>query len=804
MIVVTMPLLFLVKARAKAVARRAALCFAGPLGLALAARLWAADPRTEAIPPASAPAGLDPFAELITLATKYATPMPLLPGPYDGGVASLTARMLTNTHYLRRPVDAEMSERFLRRYFDLLDPLHLHFVEPDLKEFEKSRDKLAELTMHRGDTSPANEMHARLIQRMDQRVQLVTGLLRTNQFDFTGDDRYTPNRRDAPWPKDLDEARTLWRQHLRYEYLQEKLNKQKPDQILKTLSGRYKRLLKSWGELDNEDVLQIYLTALAQAYDPHSDYMGKAQLDSFAISMKLSLFGIGALLRAEDDYCKIESLVPGGPAERSKKIKPNDRIIGVQQKGGEPVDVVGWKLIKVVELIRGPKGTEVTLTIIPSDAADPSERRTITLVRDEIKLEDQEAKAKILDLPGPEGKVSRVGIIDLPSFYADMDLGGPKSPDLAGANAPGAPKSTTADVARLLKKLTSEKVGGIILDLRHNPGGSLEEAIRLTGLFIREGPIVQVKEANGDIQVHSDPDDELRYDGPLVVLTGRFSASASEILAAAIQDHGRAPVVGDSSTHGKGTVQAIYELNRFGRFPKGSTPGALKVTIRKFYRPNGESTQLRGVIPDIVLPSVANYLDVGESAQDYALPWDTIPAAPDLKKLGRVQAVADELRRRTEVRQASDKDFAYLRDDIELFRKLQVDKSVSLNETQRLKEKEETDARAKSRKTERKARPDPGAKVYEITLKNADQPGLPPPVAKTNEPPAIATAAATAAATKADETDPKTAKETDAEPEEKAPAVDVSLEEAKRILLDLIELSTHPAKPAPAPITARR
>lgn len=262
--------------------------------------------------------------------------------------------------------------------------------------------------------------------------------------------------------------------------------------------------------------------------------------------------------------------------------------------------------------------------------------------------------------------------------------------------------------------------------------------------------------------------------------------------------------MGDSSTHGKGTVQAIYELNRFGRFPKGSTPGALKVTIRKFYRPNGESTQLRGVIPDIVLPSVANYLDVGESAQDYALPWDTIPAAPDLKKLGRVQAVADELRRRTEVRQASDKDFAYLRDDIELFRKLQVDKSVSLNETQRLKEKEETDARAKSRKTERKARPDPGAKVYEITLKNADQPGLPPPVAKTNEPPAIATAAATAAATKADETDPKTAKETDAEPEEKAPAVDVSLEEAKRILLDLIELSTHPAKPAPAPITARR
>lgn len=729
-----------------------------------------------------APPAPNPVEELASIIAKYAAAKPLSPGPHDGMVAALAARLLTNSHYLRRELDAEMSERFFKRYFDLLDPVHIHFLQTDLKEFAPYRKSMADMVLRLGDTSPANEIFARFVQRIDQRVALVADLLRTNQFEFTGNDRYTPNRKEADWPGDLEEARSLWRQHLRYEYLQEKLNKQKPDQILKTLSSRYKRLLKSWGELDNEDVLQLHLTALAQAYDPHSDYMGKSQLENFAINMKLSLFGIGALLRMDDDYCKIESLTPGGPAARSKKLKPNDRIIAVQQKGGEPVDVVGWKLPKVVELIRGPKGTEVTLTIIPADAADPSERRTFTLVRDEIKLEDQEAKARIIDMPNGAGETTRLGVIDLPSFYATFEIGGPKNPDLVSAKDRSTPKSTTADVQQLIKKLVNENVRGMILDLRRNGGGSLEEAIKLTGLFIHEGPIVQVKDATGDIIVESDPDRGLAYDGPLVVLTSRFSASASEILAAALQDYGRALIVGDNSTHGKGTVQTIIELNRFSRFPRSYNPGALKVTIRKFYRANGESTQLRGVTPDIVLPSVANYLDVGESAQQYALAWDTIPSAR-FEKLQIIAPMLDELKKRTEARQAKDREFAFVREDIELYRKLQADKSVSLNEEQRLKEKEEAEARAKARKAERSAVPESAAKVYEITLKLANQPGLPPPVASTNQPP-------TTAEEKMDDQTPNQVADADGDEESKTPAIDVTIEEAKRILIDLIELSS--------------
>lgn len=721
----------------------------------------------------------NPVDELFAVVSKYTKIKPLVPGPQDGLVAAVAARVLTNSHYLRRTLNAEMSARFFNRYFEMLDPLHLHFLKSDIDEFTEYKSSLGEMVLRVGDTTVANEIFARFVQRLDQRVATVAELLKTDRFDFTGDDSYSPNRKNAEWPRDIDEARFLWRQHLRYEYLQEKLNKQKPEEIVKTLAARYRRLLKSWGEMDHEEVLQAFLSALAQAYDPHSDYMGKSQLENFAINMKLSLFGIGALLRMEDDYCKIESLTPGGPAARSKKLKPNDKIIAVQQQGGEPVDVVGWKLPKIVELIRGPKGTEVTLTIIPADATDPSERRTLTLIRDEIKLEDQEAKAKIIDVPlGDKGSV-RLGVVDLPSFYATFDIGSPKKPDLVSANERSTPKSTTADVQQLLKKLLAENVQGIILDLRRNGGGSLEEAIKLTGLFIKEGPIVQVKDADGDIIVESDPDPNILYDGPMIVLTSRFSASASEILAAALQDYGRALIVGDKTTHGKGTVQTIYELNRFARFPRNYNPGAVKVTIRKFYRVNGESTQLRGVAPDIVLPSVANYLDVGEAAHEHALAWDTIPPAK-FEKLDRIAPVLDELRRRTELRQAKNTDFAYVREDIELYRKAQAENKVSLNEAQRLKEKEDAEARSRARKAERKSRPPTNETVYEITVKLASEPGLPPPLGSTNTVEA-------AAEPKAEESS-ITATSTDDEEETKGATVDVVLEEAKHILIDLIEL----------------
>jgi carboxyl-terminal processing protease len=723
----------------------------------------------------------DPVRDLITFTAKYDQAVPLLPGAYDSDVTRLCARILENMHYSRHPLDAEYAERFYTRYLEMLDPQHFHFTQEDLKEFAKYRERLAELTLRQGDTRPANEIFARYLQRVDQRVAWVAKLLQEGQFEFTGEDRYTPNRKNEPWPENLEAARALWRQHLRHEYLLELLNKQKPEEIVKKLALRYKRLLRTLGEFDREDILQFYLSALANAYDPHSDYMGKAQLDNFAISMRLSLFGIGALLRSEDGYCTIESLTPGGPAARSKKLKPKDRIIAVQQAGGEPVDVVDMKLSKVVEMIRGPKDTEVTLTIIPADATDSSERRTVTLVRDEIKLEDQAAKARLFEIPQDEGAPVRVGVIDLPSFYASFELG--KTTNHAE------PRSTTADVTRLIQKLTAEGISGLILDLRRNGGGSLEEAIKLTGLFIRDGPVVQVRDANGEIYVERDEDPAVVYDGPLVVLTSRFSASASEILAAALQDYDRALVVGDKSTHGKGTVQTIYELGRFTRrFPENFNPGALKVTIRKFYRANGASTQVRGVVPDIVLPSVNNEMEVGEEAQPYALPWDSIPAAK-FARLGRVQAHLPDLRRRSEIRLATDPEWAYVREDIETYRKALADRSISLNFNQRVKEREEADARAKARKQEQAARTNTREKIYEITLSLAAQPGLPPPLGSTNAPLAALEKDTAAPAAAPDETEEE-------ETPDKLALRDITLREAKRILLDLIELTrSGPAQP---------
>src|SRR5258706_10413202 len=354
-------------------------------------------------------------------------------------------------------------------------------------------------------------------------------------------------------------------------------------------------------KLSADQVYEVYLTALAHVYDRHSDYMGRRQLEEFNISMSLSLFGIGAQLQSEEGYCKIRALLPGGPAMASKQIKPGDRIVAVAQDGKEPVDIIEMPLIEVVQLIRGPKGTKVTLTLIPGDAVDSSMRKTLTLVRDEIKLENQEAKARIVDLPIADGKTQRIGVIDLPSFYS-----GDESRNGHGHSG------ATADVAKLIEKLKQENVKGIILDLRRNGGGSLEEAINLTGLFFEFGPVVQTKDGEGHVSVERDRDPTVLYEGPLVVLTSKLSASASEILAGALQDYERAILVGDPSTFGKGTVQSMIQLaplmHRLKQEPT-ENPGALKLTIRKFYRPDGSSTQLKGVVPDIILPSALAQLN---------------------------------------------------------------------------------------------------------------------------------------------------------------------------------------------------
>ena len=745
--------------------------------------------------------------DLILLEKSSRSLPPLVASPDEDTIAQLTAGILTRSHYLHRerPLNDEVSSQFLDRYVEMLDPLHLHFLQSDLKSFEPYRTTLDDL-IKVGDTRPAREVFKRFRQHVEERISFVAELLKNEKFEFTGDDRFSLERRKAPYPKDLAEAKQLWRQLLRYEYLQEKLNWKKPaadqksgkddggadkartppanlhEEIVKTLAKRYARILRFWREFDSMDVFQTYLTALAHVYDPHSDYMDRRSFENFAINMNLSLFGIGALLQSEDGYCKVKELKPG-PAMRSKKIKPGDRIVAVAQGDGEPVEVVDMKLSTIVEMIRGPKGTTVRLTVIPVDASDPSQRKTVSLVRDEIKLEDEEAKAKVIEVPGKDGRSQRLGIIDLSSFYAHVDLRDSRGLRIAGeGDGSDGFKSSTADVARLLKKLKEENVAGIVLDLRRNGGGSLEEAINLTGLFIKEGPVVQVKDYTGKIDVDEDTDPSVLYDGPLIVLTSRFSASASEILAGALQDYGRALIVGESSTHGKGTVQSLIQLEPYvTRLANNSTnnPGALKLTIRKFYRASGSSTQLKGVTPDIVLPSVYNFAEVGEGALENPLSWDTIGGAR-YEKLNRIQPLLPELRRRSEQRLTSDKDFDYVREDIEQYRKYLADKSVSLNEEVRLKEKQENEARIEARKQERKSRHDPEEKVYELTLKQTELPGLPPPVARTNE-----TAKADTNTTLPDDSDEET------DPEDKTPVVDAALKETKRILLDLISLSAR-------------
>ena len=686
----------------------------------------------------------------------------LAPGPDDGEIAYVTARALEQYHLRQKRLNNEYSEKFFERYIETLDPQRLHFTQADLSEFASYRTNLDNLTLTRpraADTTPAYRIFNRFRQRLDQRVAYANELLKNEKFVFDADEQITVNRRDEPPPVDLDEARRLWRQRLRSEYLGEKVakyaakqkaertaahsktnepastaatdvkdapKKTEAEEIVETLTRRYTRNSNFYRDMDSEDVLEVYLTSLAHVYDPHTDYMGPPQAENFAIGMNLSLFGIGAVLQSDmEGYCKIAELKPG-PAMNSKKIKVGDRIVAVAQSNTPPVDVVDMNLNKIVQLVRGPKGSEVRLTVVSADST--SDRREVTLIREEIKLDDQAAKAKVIDYPTGNGKTMRIGVIDLPTFYVPMDTGSGRRP-----TEEGAAHYTSKDVAMLLAKLKAESVQGIILDLRKNGGGSLEECVKLTGLFIKDGPVVQVAGPGGMPFVDEDKDARIQYDGPLIVLTSRFSASASEILAGALQDYNRALIVGDFSTHGKGTVQQLNPLRMWiTEDAMTNNPGTLKITKAKFYRASGASTQLKGVVSDIVLPSKLNYAkDIGEEAYDSALPWDTIESAR-YEKFDYVQPYLPDLLRLSGQRLATNQEFGYIREDIEQFRKYQALNSVTLNEKQRIKEWEEEDARQRARDKERLARQDPEPVVYEVTLKDVKQPGLPPPVSKTN------------------------------------------------------------------------
>ena len=710
------------------------------LGIVLAARAWA----------------------------SQTSPQSPSPDPTEANITLVTAGFLEHSQLAHHPLDTELAGKFLDRYLDDLDGSRSLLLQSDIAEFAAYRSNLAQAIHRDGDTSAAHAIFARLLQRLSQRTSYVTVLLRTEKFDFTGHDLYTFDRDNTERPSDVPTAQKIWRQQLRAEYLQEKLAGKSPEEIVRTISRRKVHQLATMNGLRGSDVLEIYLNALAHVYDPHTDYLGHDQMESLTIAMNLSLFGIGAALESEDGYCKIHELLPGGPALRSKQLKPGDRIVAVAQANEEPVDVTNMPISHAVDLIRGPKGSTLTLTILPTGAAEGSLAKTVSLVRDEIKLEDQQAKARIMDIPTENGSTLRLGVIDLPSFYSDM-----------GGRKATAPHSSTADVASLLTKLKKEHVHGVILDLRGNGGGSLEEAIGLTGLFIRQGPVVQIRGREGDVKVGADKDSSVQYDGPLIVLTSRFSASASEILTGALQDYGRAVVVGDSSTFGKGTVQSVLSLGTVmdqTGFSHAYDPGALKVTISKFYRPDGASTQLRGVASDIVLPSPSDLGDVNESSLKDPLPWDNVPPVSH-EKLNRVKPYLDTLRERSRHRIDTERAFTYLAEDVARLKKSLAEKSISLNEAERRQEISQMKARQVARKQDDVASRTSEPTTYEITLENASSPGLPPP--RSPEKTKISEKAS-ADATSPDDLDDMTA--------DKSRDRSILLYEATKILGDYIDL----------------
>jgi len=627
----------------------------------------------------------------------------------QGQVALAVANWLQQAHYSRKEMDAEMSAKLLATYLELLDYNKLYFTQQDIDEFTLKYGESLHKFIRSGDLSPASEIFERFKSHVENRVA-SNKKLAARKYDFQGKREVELNRQKSPWPKDTAEADKIWRDRVEAEILQEHLSELKLRSPEETVTRRYDQALRNVREMSGDDVSNTFLKALAQSYDPHSEYMSPSEMENFQISMKLSLVGIGAVLRSEDGYTKIMEIVPGGPADRDGRLKVGDRILAVGQGENEFEDVVDMKLDKVVEKIRGTKDSVVRLQVIPNDADDPSKRSIIEITRDEVKLKDQEAKAELLDVTDGEGKVTRIGWITLPSFYANM-------------SGDGEPKSTTADVEALLSRLKKENIEGLVIDLRRDGGGSLEEAINLTGLFIPQGPVVQAKDPSGKITVNNDKNPAVSYSGPMIVLMNRLSASASEIFAAALQDYGRALVVGDERSFGKGTVQTIVDLDKSMSLPffnvKKPEAGALKLTIQKFYRILGGSTQIKGVESDIVLPSRTDNAEIGEAALKNPLDYDEVAPVMLLAK-DKVPAshlFLKELRERSQKRIQSDPEFIYVNEDMQRFRERMAKNSISTNEEVRRKELADEKQRKEARKEERVARGSlVNAKVWQLTL----------------------------------------------------------------------------------------
>ncbi|MFG0410745.1 carboxy terminal-processing peptidase [Pseudomonas sp. NY5710] len=621
----------------------------------------------------------------------------------DEIVASLNVvELLKRHHYSKPPLDDARSVIIYDSYIKLLDPARSYFTAADIAEFDKWKTQFDDF-LKSGNLDPGFTIYKRYLDRVKQRLDFALAELNkgVDKMDFTAKETLLIDRKDAPWLKDQAALDDLWRKRVKDEVLRQKIAGKEPKQIQETLTKRYKNQLARLDQTRAEDIFQAYINTFAQSYDPHTNYLSPDNAENFDINMSLSLEGIGAVLQSDNDQVKIVRLVPAGPAAKTKQVAPADKIIGVAQGNKEMVDVVGWRLDEVVKLIRGPKGSVVRLEVIPaSNAPSDQTSKIVSITREAVKLEEQAAKKSVLKLK-QDGRDYKLGIIEIPAFYLDFKAYRAGDPEY---------KSTTRDVKKLLTELQKEKVDGVVIDLRNNGGGSLQEATELTSLFIEKGPTVLVRNSDGRVDVLEDENPGAFYKGPLALLVNRLSASASEIFAGAMQDYHRALIIG-GQTFGKGTVQTIQPLNH----------GELKLTLAKFYRVSGQSTQHQGVLPDIDYPSIIDTKEIGESALPEAMPWDTIrpvvkPAADPFKPF------LAQLKAQHEARSDKDAEFTYIRDRLALTQKLMNEKTVSLNEQDRRARHDEIEAKQLAlENTRRKAKGEEPLKE----LKKEDEDALP-------------------------------------------------------------------------------
>ena len=595
----------------------------------------------------------------------------LAPLPVHSNTTRNIVDALSSRHYVTTELNDLLSEQIYQGFLEDLDPSKSYLLASDIAEFDSLRYQLDD-TLLRGDAKPAfiifNRYHQRVLARFESILaQLEKG---TDVFDFERDESLELDREEAPWATNNAELDDLWRRRLKNAVLNLRLADKEPEKIQELLLKRYKNRLTRTRQTNSEDVYQLYMNAFTRTYDPHTQYFSPRTSENFNINMSLSLEGIGAVLQQEDEFTRVVSLVPAGPADKSKQVFPDDKIVAVAQGlEGEMIDVIGWRLDEVVQLIRGKKDTIVRLDVIPASSTDSSESKIVKIVRNTVKLEEQSAKSEIIEVE-QFGHKRKIGVIDIPAFYIDFQALQKGEKDF---------KSTTRDVKVLLADLMAEGVEGVVIDLRNNGGGSLQEARTLTGLFIDRGPTVQIRSKSNRVDILNDRDIRTIYDGPLAVLVNRLSASASEIFAGAMQDYERGVIIG-SQTFGKGTVQSLLPMNR----------GQLKLTQAKFYRISGESTQHKGIIPDISFPSNFDLDSIGESTLDGPLPWDQI-SATSFRTKQMIGPLVTELDRLHKARVTEDPEFTYMA-DAAAYRKVRAQQTaVTLNESQRLKEKEDSD-----------------------------------------------------------------------------------------------------------------